>query len=260
MAQDVGLLERFRKAFNSVGWFIPPYTTLGYLQGMTTAIQRKGAAVSQQDLESLLAMMNTRDHLAAMVAERYAVIPHVREYRSAIAEGVEAHFHGLNRAAVNVLLPIIEGVGTRIAASRGMKFGRPGNSFAKLAENRRQHVVEKRLGAVGEIISMLESFAEFAEKYLYINSTSYALNDGTNRPGILHGAYADADYGRPINFYKALGAIDFLCFVSTMFTGSGSIFSPGATERSMPWAAYLSTCEQFASIRPNLADEAAAAA
>jgi hypothetical protein len=35
----------------------------------------------------------------------------------------------------------------------------------------------------------------------------YPLLDKTNRHGILHGAYKDADYGRPINFYKAIGVM-----------------------------------------------------
>jgi hypothetical protein len=49
---------------------------------------------------------------------------------------------------------------------------------------------------------------------VYIHSDCYGFEEKTNRHGILHGAYADADYDAPINFYKTIAAIDFLCFVA----------------------------------------------
>jgi len=42
---------------------------------------------------------------------------------------------------------------------------------------------------------MMDSFIYFVEKYLYIHSKDYGLEDKTNRHGILHGKYSDKDYG-----------------------------------------------------------------
>jgi hypothetical protein len=55
------------------------------------------------------------------------------------------------------------------------------------------------MGASDEIESM---FVFFVKKYMYVDSSSYPLVDKTNRHGIAHGAYVDADYGRPLNFFK----------------------------------------------------------
>jgi len=52
---------------------------------------------------------------------------------------------------------------------------------------------------------MMDSFVFFVKNYMYIDSSLYPLVDTTNRHGITHGAYADADYGRPLNFYKIVG-------------------------------------------------------
>ena len=79
---------------------------------------------------------------------------------------------------------------------------------------------------------MLDSFAAFTTEYFYGKSAHYPLSDRTNRHGIAHGAYADADYGRPLNFFKTIAAVDFLTFVST-FTSRGSWMAPSPTPRSL---------------------------
>jgi hypothetical protein len=96
---------------------------------------------------------------------------------------------------------------------------------------------------------MLDSFAEFSKKHLYIHSDRYPLDDNTNRHGILHGEYADADYGLPINFYKAIAAIDFMCFVSG-FTALLPCLAPDPTERSKALAAYWNRCSSLSNSRP----------
>jgi site-specific recombinase XerC len=57
---------------------------------------------------------------------------------------------------------------------------------------------------VGEIVSMMDSFIDFTTNHLYVNSARYPLAHNTNRHGILHGAFGDVEYGKPINFYKAI--------------------------------------------------------
>ncbi|WP_221033951.1 hypothetical protein, partial [Pseudomonas amygdali] len=51
--------------------------------------------------------------------------------------------------------------------------------------------------------------------------------------GILHGAYTNAEYGYPINFYKTLAAIDMLCWISEF-----KPFQPISTDESKALAAY----------------------
>ena len=78
---------------------------------------------------------------------------------------------------------------------------------------------------------MLDSFACFIKDY-FSDSQGYPLTDGTNRNGIAHGAYTDAEYGRPISFYKTIAAVDFLTFVSSLSTSKVSGFVPAHAPQS----------------------------
>ncbi len=61
------------------------------------------------------------------------------------------------------------------------------------------------------------------------------------RHGIGHGAYTDSQYGRPLNFYKTIAAIDFLTFISSLATTKMSGFVPDHTPESRNLAArYIS--------------------
>jgi len=85
-----------------------------------------------------------------------------------------------------------------------------------LANDCKAEVIEKNIGAINEIIAMMDSFVVFAEKYLYADWGDYPLDDSTNRHGPLHGFFGDADYGNPINFYKVIAAVDFLCMIAAI--------------------------------------------
>jgi hypothetical protein len=93
-------------------------------------------------------------------------------------------------------------------------------------------VVQRRIGATQEIVDMLDAFLHFLREYFFRDSQLYPLLDKTNRHGILHGAYKDADYGRPMNFYKAISAVDILTFVSMLQTAKMSGFAPDLTAES----------------------------
>jgi hypothetical protein len=79
---------------------------------------------------------------------------------------------------------------------------------------------------------MLTGALDFLTKYFFEQSDIYPLADKTNRHGVLHGAYRDSDYGRPINFYKTLGAVDILTFVSMLQTNKMTGFVPPHTAES----------------------------
>jgi hypothetical protein len=106
--------------------------------------------------------MYSAENLAAMVTERYPIVPYVQDYKTIIAEAVEAHFCGLGHMAVAGLLPVVEGAGKRSAERMEVKFSSTG-AFVELAAKCKKHVQKNNIGAVGEIISMLDSFSEFTK-------------------------------------------------------------------------------------------------
>jgi hypothetical protein len=72
--------------------------------------------------------------------------------------------------------------------------------------------------------------------------------DGTNRHGITHGSFRDCDYGKPINFYKTIGAVDFLSFVSA-FRANISWFGSDTTDESERLASYYRKLQNLGSKR-----------
>jgi len=224
-------MEYYKEKFNSVGWFIPPYVNMGYLGEIAQEISQ----TKQMNLEALLQCIYTHNHLASMVISRYPIVPYVSEYNKIISEAIDAHFLGLHHVAVSGLIPVIEGVGRKVAESKGVNEKYVKNVFSSLAEHCKEDVVTNKIGAVDEIIEMLDSFVYFTKNNLYVQSSNYVEKDKTNRHGILHGAFSDDDYGSPINFYKAIGAIDFLCFIVSI-RASISFFAPNENDLSLKLA------------------------
>ncbi|PBP77952.1 hypothetical protein CCL22_21425 [Pseudomonas syringae] len=244
-----GALEHFRSTLGSVGWFIPPYISLGFLSTVCTNINKKGKSFTQNDLEEVLALAYSPVNLAAMVTERYPITPFVQDYKVIISEAVQAHFMGLDHIAVAGLMPVIEGAAKRIAADRGVHFGNIRPGFKALADECKKDAIQNDKGAVGELISMMDSFSDFTEGNMYIGSEKYPHPDMTNRHGILHGAYADEDYGKPINFYKSIAAIDFLCLISA-FKAHVSWMSPNSTTESSNLARFYFACQILSKQNP----------
>jgi hypothetical protein len=240
-----GSLESLKDRFNRVGWFIPPYRQLGFLFGIANDIDKKGAQFQQSDLEGMLSVTYNSANLAAMVSSRYPVVPVIKDYGQTISEAIEAHFLGLNHVATGGLIPVIEGAGRQLAAQRGIMNGSIKAVFKALAIDCKAESAAKSLGAVDEVASMLESFIEFTNTYFYSQSHSYPLLDNTNRHGIAHGAYADTEYGSPLNFYKTISSVDFLVFISS-FRANISWLAPNPTDESAKLTLYY---EQLKAIR-----------
>ncbi len=243
-------LTNHKAAFNSVGWFIPPYVQVGYLCQIEQAITH-GVITDQKRLQIVLAPLFSSQHVAAMVCERYPLTPFVQDYKGIIAESAEAHFLRLGHVAVAGLTPVIEGVARKLLESRSLNQDRIKNVFATLAAQCTTEVVRNNIGAVSELVDMFDSFRTFAEHYLYVRSEKYPLPDNTNRHGILHGAFTDEEYGEPIGFYKVLGALDFLCMVAAL-RAPISCFAPSPTERSQRLAVYYDTLAEQSRKRPNI--------
>lgn len=243
-------LDYYKQAFNRVGWFIPPFVRLGFLGEVAKEIIANN--VCEKTLTPYLDQIYSPENLAAMVSDRYHAVPYINEYQEIIAESVEAHFLGLNHIAVSGLMPVIEGVGRKLAASRSVTAETIKSVFQNLATDCKKDVATNKIGDVNNIISMMDSFIEFTDNNLYIKSDKYPLKDKTNRHGILHGAYADEDYGEPLNFYKAIGSVDFLCFISAL-RAPISFFAPSHTDASLRLATYYHLCIQLAQRKPRSA-------
>lgn len=96
----------------------------------------------------------------------------------------------------------------------------------------KEDVISRGIGATSEISEMLDSFSCFIESYFYIDTNGYRLADRTNRHGVLHGNYVDSEYGRPLNFFKTIAAVDFLTFIASLMTSNISGLSPDRTDES----------------------------
>jgi hypothetical protein len=216
-----------------VGWFIPPYVSVGLLETAAIAVTRAQGTFTQDDLEKVLAFVYSPNRLASMVVSRYSQMPVVALYHRTISEAVLAHFAGLGHVAVGGLIPVVEGIGRELANQRGL-IGHQSvkAAFRALLTDAKDDAVTRKIGATQEIVEMLDGFSHFLENYFFKDSQLYPLLDKTNRHGIAHGAYADADYGRPINFYKTISAIDILTFVSMLKTSKMSGFAPDDTPES----------------------------
>jgi hypothetical protein len=234
------------KVLNSVGWFVPPFVSVGLLESVALAVTRAQGQFSQDDLEKVLAFIYSPSRLASMVLHRYPQMPAVALYRESIAEAVFAHFAGLRHVAVGGLIPAVEGIGKELAKQRGLKDHRLVEAtFYALLTEATDDAVKRKIGATQEIVDMLDGFFHFLKTYFFAGSQLYPLLDKTNRHGIVHGAYADADYGRPINFYKTISAIDILTFVSMLKTPRMSGFAPSETPESKALAIRYGEMEQF---------------
>jgi hypothetical protein len=245
----VGTLDHWRQIFHPVGWFIPPYVTMGAISQATQIIMERGDNFTQDDLEKILELFYGEEFLARMVASFYPIAPAIKDYQATIRECVEAHFFGLNRIAALGLIPVVEGAGWQLAVQRGLK-QKPGkNALVALANDCKKESVEKSLGAVGEVVSMMESFASFISNYLYVGASNYPLTDKTNRHGMTHGVYADADYGTPLNFYKMITAINFLTFISS-FRANMSWLGPSPSQESTQLTLYYQALKNSRAARP----------
>jgi hypothetical protein len=188
---------------------------------------------TESDLESVLGHIYGPDRLASMVVSRYSQMPVVELYQETIAEAISAHFAGLRHIAVGGLMPVVEGIGRELARQRGLNAGGYVKVvFRDLLMNAKDDALSRNIGATQEIVDMLDAFLHFLKEYFFQDSRLYPLLDKTNRPGVLHGAYRDADYGKPINFYKTISAIDILTFVSMLKTQKMSGFAPSETVES----------------------------
>lgn len=229
----MGSLDSYADELGRHGLMIPPFSNMSVL-GELIKILRQAPADMDEKLSGVLSTIYTPAHLAAMVVSRYAHTEVINLYAETISEAIEAHLLGLNHVAVAGLMPVIEGVVVKLSLQHGISAKKnTKQKFIALVGCAVDRTNTVKTGDFQQVESMLTAFLNFLQNYFWEHSSSYPLPDKTNRHGILHGAYSDADYGYPINFYKTLTAVDMLCWISEF-----QPFQPKATEDSQALAAY----------------------
>ncbi|EEO01226.1 MULTISPECIES: hypothetical protein [Vibrio] len=244
-------LKEYEQVLVGAGWFIPPYVPLAQIINAAERLKHVDGSERQNILEQTLKDMYWPERLAAMSLYRYAETPVLTMYKEIISESIEAHYLGLDHIAVSGLLPVIEGAARSLAEQRGIGFKGVRTLFVVLCDDCKQQAQEERLGTVNEVCSMMDSFKLFCKQHLYQSSEKYFLEDNTNRHGILHGSFSDKDYGRPLNFYKCLAAVEFLCWISA-FKANVSWLLPGTSNQSKALGAYYQSLEALAVAKRNI--------
>ena len=241
-------LDSWKLEFEKIGWFIPPYVTMEQMDEILSRQIKKTSALSQAELEEILSEIYSPTNLANLINEKYATTPYIKDYLKIIENSIEAHFLELHHAAVATAIPVIEGVARKLAEKRRVSHKYIKETIKNLCLSCKHEVTSKKLGDVSEVESMIDSFEMFATQKLYSDSSKYPHTDKTNRNGITHAAYLDSDYGTPINFYKSIAAIDFLCFLVAIDSGL-SWFPPKGSESGTKRSMYFLLCKKFAEQR-----------
>jgi len=244
----MGSLDSWVIEFKKIGWFIPPYVTMGEMDNILGVNIKSEENLTQTELESILSLIYSENNLANLFIEKYSETPFVNDYINILENGIEAHFLGLHYSAVATLILVIEGASRKLAVKRDVHHKHVKQTIRNLCKSCKDEVVSKKLGAYEEVESMIDSFEFFLVNNIYSNSSTYPHEDNTNRNGIAHGAFDDSDYGASINFYKTIAAINSLCFLSAIDAGL-SWFPPKGSEAGLKKTLYYSLCTKFSDLR-----------
>lgn len=228
-------LQRWVVAFKSVDWVIPAYIQMGFLSQLVIDIENAEPSNKQAVLED--ALVNTYDpmYLSAMLLEKYSKTRFIGDFKTQIAEAIEASFSGLYHAAIATMIPVLEGVIRKISQDAARTIGSGTKKMiAELDilidnENNSPNRFDER-------VAMFEALRDFfAEKFL-IETSVYSGSDQFNRHGILHGIFES--YGVRLSFLKTVSLLDLLCFVVGYLYGGVSMFVPPPTQESFQLGTY----------------------
>jgi hypothetical protein len=241
-------LKRSAGVLTDAGWFLPAYIRLGLVHRLADAIETASEANKARVLEEGVLSLYGHRELAPMLLERYRKWPYIRDFADTIAEAIEAAAYGLTRAATAALVPVVEGVITKVAAD---------NKVEKSQNNGGRRILDtleaiERIGAgrwnpAGflEVKVMIESYRTFFMERFWQQTESLAATEHLNRHGILHGILPGSDFGRPYNFARLISVLDLLCFlicVAGPRDGTRmSALAPDETADSIALATYFSS-------------------
>lgn len=232
--------EYMADAFKQADWPIPPYLNLGFLGPLAKAIKDAPQDAKLRIMREKLAGAYDAQYLAGMYLDRYSRISFVKDFARQIDESIRTYFCGYSFNAVAGLLPVIEGIIRKIAASQNRDIGQG----TKKLNDELQALVERELqspACYGERLVLLESFRDFVRDRLLQNTERYVGLNEFNRHGILHGIFED--YGQAVNFLRLVTLLDLLCFSIGLIEGGVSMFAPARTPESSKLAAvYAALC------------------
>jgi hypothetical protein len=234
--------EYLANAFKQVDWPIPPYLTLGFLSPLAKAIRDAPQDAKLAIVREKLAGAYTADYLAAMYLDRYSRIPYVKDFSRQIDESIRTYFCGYTFNAVTGLLPVVEGIIRKMAASQNRDIGQG----TKKLNDELQALVDRELRSptcYGERLVVLEAFRDFVRDRLLQNTERHVGLNEFNRHGILHGIFED--FGQAINFLRLITLLDLLCFSIGLIGGGVSMFAPEPTPESSKLAAVYATLRSF---------------
>jgi hypothetical protein len=236
------LAEYLANAFKEVDWPIPPYLNLGFLTPLAKAIKDAPKDAKPAIVREKLAGAYTADYLASMYLDRYSKLLYVKDFSRQIDESIRTYFCGYTFNAVTGLLPVVEGIIRKMAASQNRDIGHG----TKKLNDELQSLVDRELqspACYGERLVVLEAFRDFVRDRLLQNTDRYVGLNEFNRHGILHGIFED--FGQAINFLRLITLLDLLCFSIGLISGGVSMFAPAPTPKSSKLAAVYATLCAF---------------
>jgi hypothetical protein len=230
------------EVFRKVDWLIPSFQPIGFVELLARVIEAAKLEERLEVLEFTMAAIYNPQYLATMHLERYSRVPFMRDFAKHIDECFRAFFSCNRLVAISALIPVVEGIIRRFAASSGRDLGHGTQGVLReleaLIEDEKAapHRYEERL-------IMFELLLEFMRDRFLKNTNRYDGLQFFNRHGILHGVFAD--FGEELNFYRLVMLLDLLCFI-IIYRGPEqfSILAPEETVASKDLA------RQYERLRP----------
>jgi len=167
-----------------------------------------------------------------MITHHYPESRVLKDQARLILECAGAFYAGYVTAAVVAILPAIEASLRRVADLRGVSLSVASSQRSSQLIRRIMKLDTMRgLRGLDERQVMLDSFRVFLEAHLYATTQTHHGRDELNRHKLLHG-YVGGESLCTFDFYRALSALDLICFFDSLETRSPSIFAPGPSEES----------------------------
>ncbi|MBB2777352.1 UNVERIFIED_ORG: hypothetical protein HNP28_002675 [Comamonas terrigena] len=197
------------------------------------------------ELENFLECYFSDEYLAVLYTEFYSKNKFIKKFDGLIFQSIVSFKLGLYSVAITSLLPVVEvcvndmydalekDCSDNFIKSKYIK-NEP--NFKEKLSDVTTHVAKVAHcdddGVYSERTGVCDSFKEYVSRFFWSPSDKRSEPTLLIRNGILHGCYSDADYARPINFYKLIFIINYFHFACAFTKYGGRISNPSATEES----------------------------
>lgn len=252
--------------FNELNWVLPPFQPRDELLKIYSDNSKKNEIIKK---------IYSKKYVSNMVINKYSKLKYLKEYNSIIKECVEGFYFGLTKVAIIGLLPVIDGILSKMIEGIGEEiedthveenlnlFDLP-KKITKKALNQWEKVLfrgawiddkykmKQFLRKIDETADVIISFQKYCEEYLFKNTRHLNKKTYLNRHLILHLTSHDKEINyrkeinKEINFYVLISLIDCLAFINCCFENGelGSFFAPDSTKQSINYNVYLNQLEK----------------